>query len=193
LSLIEYIDNFEEVDTAMFEKLSGCIIDNKEVPVTYYSPDVDLTELAKPTIVLYRTPPFPDNSRWQQDEVRDNYIYDENNTLVSISRRKPPEPWSILYTVRTVYEFQQDGVLLNRFLYRKFPRGSFISVKGIGYDVSYAGGSLSGSGYKDFGKTEKGKKTFGETYNYRVDILLDIHERESTKVVHEVGLQTSQK
>lgn len=193
MSYIEYVDNFEEVDLAFSEKLLNCKIDGKEVPVVYYSPDVDLATLEKPSIAIFRNPPFPDYSRWKQDAVIDNHNYDTAGNLISVSSRKPPEPWSIMYTVRTVYEHQLDGVALNRFLFRLFPRGSYITIKNIGYDVRYLNGHLSGSQYKDFGRTEDGKKTLGETYIYRVDILLDLHDRETIGVASGIETRTQQK
>jgi hypothetical protein len=193
MSLIEYVDNFEEVDIVMANRFRGLLIDGKEVPVIYYSPDVDLHDLEMPSIVIYRNEPFPDNSRWKHDEVRDNFEYNADGEVTKMSIRKPPEPWSILYSVRTIYKYQQDGVKLNRHMFRTFPRGSFVSIKGINYDVNFVRATLTGSGYKDFGRTEDGEKQLGETYSYRVNILLDVYDREDVKTVQEVNVKTSQK
>jgi hypothetical protein len=192
MSLIEYVDNFEEVDMAFAEKISGHTIDGKEIPIVYYSPDVDLQNLREPSFIMYRLPPFPDNSRWRQDPVIDNERY-VDGVLTGVDQRKPPEPYAILYTIRTLYEYQTDGIAMNRFLYRTFNRNTTLDIKGIAYDVNLADARLTGSGYKDFGKTDEGDKQLGETFTYRVNILLDVHDREETTVAQSVEISTTTK
>lgn len=191
MNSIEYVTSFEEVDFALKQHLSGCVIDGKEIDPIYYTPDVDLVKVDLPSIVFYRNQPFRDNSRWKQDEVRDNFVYDDSGNLIQIDLRNPPEPWSILYVVRTMYKYQQDGVELNRFLFKKFPRGSCIVIKGVEYDVELVSSNLGGSQYKDFGRVEGGTRRFYETYTFRVDILLDIYDRKTVKTVQQVIVNTT--
>jgi hypothetical protein len=188
VSLIEYVDNFEEVDTAFYNFISDCVIDGKPVPVHYYTPDLDLVEIAKPSIIFYRADPVRDLTRWKKDEIRDNEKYDLNGNLVSVDVRQPPEPYSITYNVRTNYEFQQDGVTFNRYFLRKFPRGSYLTIKNIGYDVELLSGGLWGSGYKDFGRVTEGKRIFMGNFSFRVNILLDLYERETVNITSSGGV-----
>ena len=191
MNFIEYVTSFEEVDFAFKQHLSGCVIDGKEIEPIYYTPDVDLVKVKLPSIIFYRNQPFRDNSRWKQDEVRDNFVYDDSGNLIQIDLRNPPEPWSILYVVRTMYKYQQDGVELNRFFFFFFPRGSCIVIKGVEYDVELVSSNLGGSQYKDFGRVEGGTRRFYETYTFRVDILLDIYDRKTVKTVQQVIVNTT--
>ena len=118
-------------------------------------------------------------------------MYDDSGNLIQIDLRNPPEPWSILYVVRTMYKYQQDGVELNRFLFKKFPRGSCIVIKGVEYDVELVSSNLGGSQYKDFGRVEGGTRRFYETYTFRVDILLDIYDRKTVKTAQQVIVNTT--
>lgn len=184
---IEYVTSYEEIDAAMIQAFSGFRIDGKKVPVIYYSPDVDLAKQKKPSIILYRTSPFYDAARASNDRIKDNYQVDETGNLLSVDIRKYPEPFSVMYTVKTLYEYQQDGVALQMHLSTKFLKGSsdFISIKGQEYDVSFLTGGLWGSQYKDFGATKDGDRDFQDTYSYRVDALIDVHPRQTVKVAKE--------
>jgi len=182
MSEINFVRNFLELDEAMLNHLQGCVIDGKSVEPTYYSPDVDLKKLEKPAIIFYRSQPFRDNSRSKSDEIRDNMVYDSDNRLIQVDVREAPEPWSMHYIVRILYEYQMDGVMLNQFLFTKFPRDGFVVVNDIAYSIGHVSSSLSGAQYKDFGKTEDGDRDFSETHMYRLDFLLDIHPRVTNKV-----------
>lgn len=186
--IIEFIKSFEELDEAMFNRFDGFTIDGNPVELTYYTPDVDLAELSPPSIVLYRTTPYLDKSRWKKDTIRDNYIYNDEGKPIQFDVRNYPESWSILYTVKTIYDYQMDGVLLNNFIIQQFLRGEsdFITVKGVNYDVEMTSAGLWGSQYKDFGRIEDGKRRFQETYSFRVDFLYDVFPRKTIKAVQEV-------
>ena len=95
MNIVEYIKSFEEVDYAFKQHLSGCVIDGKEIDPIYFTPDVDLVKVDLPSIIFYRNQPFRDNSRWKIDEVRDNFVYDDNGNLIQLDLRQPPEPWII--------------------------------------------------------------------------------------------------
>lgn len=179
---INYVKDFEELDIAMKLHLSGLVIDGKEIEPLYYSPDVDLVTVSKPALIFYRSQPFRDNSRSKTGEIRDNYVYDISNNLIQMDIREAPEPWSITYMVRTMYSYQVDGVKLNSFLFKKFPRGGCLTVGNINYGIEFTSSKLSGAQYKDFGRTEEGKREFSETYNYKLDFLLDMYERRTVKV-----------
>jgi hypothetical protein len=192
--LIQFIQSFEEVDTAMFDRLSSCIIDGKSVETTYYSPDVDLEELDTPSIVLYRTSPFRDLARWKNETIRDNYKYDVEGNLVSLDKRKFPEPWNVLYTVKTLYEYQTDGVALNDYILRAFSRGDFITINDINYDVDLTSSGLWGGQYKDFGRTQDGiARRFQETFAFTVRVWYDIYTRETFPVMNEFKANIDQK
>lgn len=190
--MTEFIKSFEEVDTAMFDRFTGCVIDGKIIEPTYYTPDIDLEELAPPSIVIYRTMPFRDLSRWSNErEFRDNLKYDEKGNLVQMDKREMPEPWSIMYTVKTIYEYQMDGVMLNDQILRLFRRDDFITIKGVNYTVDQLSAGVWGSQYKDFGRVEEGKRRLQETYSYRVDIWLEIADRNTVKTVQEIGVKAT--
>jgi hypothetical protein len=134
--------------------------------------------------------PFRDLSRWENNEdYFDNAVLDEDGNPISIDTRKHPEPWSILYTVKTIYEHQMDGVLLNDQILRLFTRGGFITINNVDYSVEQLSAGLWGSQYKDFGRVEDGERKFQETYSYRVDILFEIAERSSVKTVLDVNVE----
>lgn len=185
--MTEFIKSFEEVDTAMFHLFSNILIKGKKVKLIYYTPDIDLEEAEAPSIVLFRTNPFLDVSRWDNNgQFIDNPVYDADGNVTHRDVRTPPEPWSILYSVKILYEQQLHGVHMNDQILRLFPRGSYITIKGVDYDVEQTSAGLWGTQYKDFGKVEDGKRRFQETYTYRVDILLEIGESRSVPTVREV-------
>lgn len=188
--MTEFIRSLEELDIALFEKFSGVMIEGKVIAPTYYTPDVDLVELEAPAIVLYRTNPYRDLTRWNNnEEFSDNPVYDGEGNLTGIDSRLSPEPWSIAYTVKTLYEYQEDGVKLNDFMLRLFPRGSYITINNVDYAVEALSAGLWGSQYKDFGKTEDGKRRFQETYAFRVDFYLEVDNRRPQKIVREVVIE----
>lgn len=186
--MTEFINSFEEVDTAMFDIISGFTVGGQPVEVTYYTPDVDLVKVDPPALVIYRTMPYRDLSRWSNEEdFYDNPVLNEEGNPVEVDSRKHPEPWSIMYTVKTVYEYQSDGVTLNDNILRLFPRGSYITINNVDYPVEQTTAGLWGSQYKDFGRVEDGKRKFQETYTFKVDVYLEAGgQRNSVKTVQTV-------
>lgn len=185
--MTEFIKSFEEVDTAMFHLFSNIKVKGKKVKTIYYTPDIDLEKAEAPSIVVYRTNPFLDVSRWNNNgQFIDNPVYDSAGNVIQRDVRTPPEPWSILYSVKILYEQQLHGVHMNDQILRLLPRGGYITIKGVNYDIEQTSAGLWGTQYKDFGKVEDGKRRFQETYTYRVDILLEIGESRSVPTVKEV-------
>ena len=168
--MTEFITSLEELDTALVERFMGIMIDGKEVPVYYYTPDIDLVKVEAPAIVIYRTNPFLDTSRITNDE----YFFDTTET--GVTKREHPEPWSALYSVKTLYEYQLDGIALNDKILRLFRRGGYLTVKNVDYHVEMTSAGLWGSQYKDFGRVEDGQRKFQETYSYRIDFMLEVSE-----------------
>lgn len=188
--MTEFIKSFAEVDKAMYDRLNGFSIEGKPVKLTYYTPDVDLHELNPPAMVLYRTNPFRDLSRWNNDQIfRDNYQTDEDGNPDFTDVRIAPEPWTIMYTVKTLYTLQMDGIELNDYLLRVFTRGDFITIKNVNYDVEQLTAGLWGSQYKDFGRVEDGERKFQETYAFKVDVYLEVDTPTPVKVVQRVEVE----
>jgi hypothetical protein len=189
MSITEYIMDFDEVDAAIVDKFAGFVIDGREVPVTYFSPDIDFQDAEYPAIVVYRMGEQPDYSRWDNGDVRDNWKFEEDGeTPKSVDIRLAPEPWNIIYAIRLFTDFQDDMIKLKRFFHVQMPRSAFIAVKGINYDVGFVDYSLPGAGYKDFGKTDVGNETqreFSDQYLVKVEISLDIHSPVTVPVVKE--------
>jgi hypothetical protein len=187
MSTIDFIHTLDELDRAMKDKLRGMIIEGKEIVPKFYSPDVDFIDAETPAIIFYRSAENPDATRYTEDKVRDNAVYDDAGNLLQYDVREAPEPWSITYNIRIISEFKSDLPKMARHIKLKFPqRFSYITVKGVDYDVDFLSHSLPGANYKDFGKTEKGKKEFAEQYLVRVNILMDMSERKTAKLVQEV-------
>lgn len=192
--MTEFIKSLEEVDTAMYNAFSGITIKDEfgnpeEVEITYYSPDVDLVTVDPPALVIFRTTPFLDLARLDNNATYvDNPSLDTNGNVVSRDVREAPEPWSILYSVKTLYKYQTDGVVLNDVLLRKFRRGGFITIKGVNYTVDQVSAGLWGTQYKDFGKIEEGEREFQETYVFRVDVYLEVDVAKSVKTVQEINI-----
>lgn len=188
---VEYIKSFEEVDIAFAKRFSGIMIDGKEVNVVYYSPDVDLNELTElPTIAIYRKQPFRDVSRWNNHhEYLDSPVYDENNRLISISKREFPEPWAVLYGLRVVYDMQIDGAELNNQVLRRVRRDDIIRIKGYPYLIEMEKAGMWGSQYKNFGQIEDGRRRFNERFDYRLDIWMEVDDRRSVNTVQEIGIR----
>lgn len=208
MSKVEYILDYSEVDTAVAEKLSGLCIDhyhpitgeiavpNKPVDVRYYDPDIDFTEEEHPVIVIYRISEMPDTTRWSIDPVVDNLVTATDpesgkETLESVDIRESPEPWNIYYTVRLIAKFQQDSITLSRFYHQKFPRLSYVTVKGVKYDTSHVSSNLFGAGYKTFGVEKSGKREFIQEYMIKVEINLDIHSPITTKTAKTFEVKTT--
>jgi hypothetical protein len=179
---MDFITDWEEVDTAFAEMFSDLQIDGKTVPISYYSPDLDLETLALPSLVFYRTDPYLDENRWVTDDIRDNEQYDVNGKLVSVDVRKAPEPWSVMYSLRAYYEFTQDGNAIFRYMAKKLPKGAYITIKNIGYDVILMHGGMFGSGYKNFGQMSEGKRMQIGDYTIKIQVYLDIYDRETIHV-----------
>jgi hypothetical protein len=192
MSKVDFIHTLDELDLAMRNKLRGMSIDGNAIEPKYYSPDVDFIDAIPPAIIYYRSGQNPDPSRYSEDRVRDNPIYDADGNLLQYDVRNAPEPWSITYNVRTISEYKSDLPKMARHIMLKFPqRFSFITVKGVDYDVDFISHNLPGANYKDFGKTEEGSKEFSEQFLLRVNVLLDMSERETAKLVKEVVVNTT--
>lgn len=200
---IEFILTMEELDMAFAETLKGCMIDGEEVPVHYFMPDMDIEEKKAPLIIFYRNGTYADMSRYQNDKVKDNAVY-EDGKLLAYDVREAPHPVNVTYQVKTVYEQQIHGSFFQAFFARNFPRDFYITVKGINYRVdsmdqvggrysSRVGGAYDGAQYKDFGRMEEGEREFGDIFNYRVEVYQDIHERKQVKVALEVTVTTELK
>lgn len=193
--MTEFIKSLEEVDTAMYYAFKGIMIEDgtgipKEVELTYYTPDVDLVKVDPPAMVIFRTTPFLDLARLDNNATYiDNPTLNEEGDVISRDVREAPEPWSILYSVKTLYNYQQDGVVMNDVLLRKFRRGGFITIKGVNYTVDQISSGLWGTQYKDFGKIEDGDREFQETYVFRVDIYLEVDTARTIKTVQEIGVR----
>lgn len=197
--MITFIEDYGELDAAIQTFFSGIFVDDgqggmKEAKVMYYAPDIDFENLEYPSIIFYRTEPFLDTSRWKVDEIRDNFVYDANDptVLLQMDIRKPPEPWSVLYSVRTYYEYNEDGVALNKQIRRKLPRETIIRIKGQNYNIWNMPQKLTGSQYKDFGRTEEGTRDFSEQYTFRLDFYLDLYDRTTVQTVKQVGVNVNQ-
>lgn len=184
---MEYILDWSEVDGALKQKLSGMQIEDgegilRDIPVTFYDPDVDITKATLPMFTLYRNGEAYDPSRWDNSEVHDDVTEDAFGNLASCTTREMPEPWNLTYTIRIYTEYQQDMVLINKYLHRLFPRRSFITIKEVEYDVFFQSFNLYGSQYKNFGQVESGKRMFTEQFSIRIEVNLDVHA--DTKLTH---------
>ena len=193
-SNVEFIHTFEEVDEAFAEKFSHIKVDGKPVKVVYATPDVDLfSNVELPAIAFYRNPPYRDVDRWNNHhEFIDSPVYDENGRLIGVSKREFPEPWSVNYRVRVAYDLQEHGVQLNNQIFRAVKRDDFITVKGYNYWIDLTRARTFGEGGFDsrmFGQIRDGRRRFQESYDYRVDLWLEIDERRKYKTVLEVGIR----
>lgn len=176
MSEVNYITSFDQVGLALIEKLSGLTIDEREVPVEYFDPDLDLGEAEYPLIVIYKTAEMPDNQRWGIDPIRDNPKY-VNGKLESTDVRDHPEPWNLFYAVRLYTDYQQDLDTLKFFFRKKFPRIAYLEIEGVKYDVFHVDFSIPSSEYRDFGTVEEGKREFSEQYLIKVEVNLDLSDR----------------
>ncbi|AEZ50542.1 hypothetical protein F400_gp095 [Bacillus phage BCD7] len=185
----EFILTEEELDLAFMQKLTGLIINGEEVPVHYFNPDLDVEEKVLPKIVFFRDTPFPDYSRLLTDDVEDNHVFDAEGKLIAVDRRQAPEPWSVMYNIRLYYEFQQDGVKILQHIRRRLPlRRAELLVKGQLYPVEYQGARVWGAQYKDFGETKEGKREFNDSLIYKVDFQLDVYDRVTHSITHDIIL-----
>lgn len=193
---IEFIQSFHEVDEAFAEKFSHITVDGKPVKIFYATPDVDLSEKVElPAIAFYRNPPYRDVERWNNNfEFLDAPVYNESGNLVGIGTREFPEPWSITYKLRAVYDLQEHGVQLNNQLLRAVKRDDYITIKNYNYWIELARARTFGEGGFDsriFGRIEDGRRRFQDSFDYRVDIWLEIDERKTINTVTELNLGVS--
>lgn len=193
---IEFIKSFTEVDEAFALKFSHITVDGKPVKLFYATPDVDLSEHVElPAIAFYRNPPYMDVERWNNNhEFLDSPIYNEEGKLIGLGKREFPEPWSVTYKLRTVYDLQQHGVQLNNQLLRAVKRDDFITIKDYNYWISLARARTFGEGGFDsrlFGRIEDGRRRFQDSYDYRVDIWWEIDERETVNTVQELNINVN--
>ncbi|MMZ51274.1 hypothetical protein D1872_130090 [compost metagenome] len=186
----EYIIDFEEVDVAVAAKFSGLIIDDREVPVTIYNPDVDFEDFVFPLIVLYRSNETFDAIRRSVDPVIDNIVktidpLTGEEVIQSMDKRNNPEPYNIYYTVRMYTDYHTDMNKIRMFYRKQMTTVTYITIKGVKYDVTEVSFSLTGSGYKDFGRTEEGVRKFAEQYLIKVETSLDLWDRTNTPAAQE--------
>lgn len=191
MTQINYLASFEELDGGFQQKLSGCVVDGTTVPVSYMTPDVDFKPKTFPEIIFYRDDEYFDGRRWVNEPIIDNEQLNIEGNLVSIDKRRAPEPWNVLYVVVVYFKFQEDGAEISKFIRKKFARPASIMVGERQYDCINLPKSPQGAGYKDFGTVEKGKREFADKYLFRVETILDIHDRETVKVVQDVVLNTA--
>lgn len=194
-SNIEFINSFHEVDEAFAKKFSHITVRGKPVKIVYATPDVDLySNVELPAIAFYRNPPFRDVTRWNNHhEFIDSPEYNEEGKLIGIAKREFPEPWSVNYRLRIVYDLQSDGIELNNQILRAVKRDDFITIKGYNYWIDLTRARTFGEGgfdSKTFGQIKEGRRRFQESYDYRVDLWLEIDERKHVKTVLEVGIET---
>ena len=190
---IEFIQSFHEVDEAFAKKFSHITVDGKPVKLFYATPDVDLfSNVELPAIAFYRNPPYRDVERWNNNfEILDTPVYNEDGHLVGLSKREFPEPWSVTYRLRTAYDLQDHGVQLNNQLLRAVKRDDYIRIKDYNYWIDLVRARTFGEGGFDsriFGRIEDGRRRFQDSFDYRVDIWLEIDERKDVKTVIEMNL-----
>lgn len=190
---VEFIHSFHEVDEAFAKKFSHITVDGKPVKIFYATPDVDLSKKVElPAIAFYRNPPYRDLDRWNNNfEFLDSPVYDDEGKLVGIGKREFPEPWSVTYKLRIAYDLQEHGVQLNNQLLRAVKRDDYIRIKENNYWIDLVRAKTFGEGGFDsriFGRIEDGRRRFQDSFDYRVDIWLEIDERKVVKTVNELNI-----
>lgn len=186
MSEINFITSYTELDKAFGEKLEGLIINNDVIEPIFTSPDIDIELASIPAIVFYRTSESPDNTRWSVDKIRDNWQFDGSNNPVSVDLRENPEPWNFIYVVRLYYRYQEDGGEMNFFMHKRFPRNSFLEIKGVKYDCTMINTPQKLFGAEDVGTNKYGEREFVDQFTFRVEANLDIYDRDTLKVIREV-------
>lgn len=189
----EFIQSFHEVDEAFAHKFSHIKVDGKPIRIVYATPDVDLFKNVElPAIAFYRNPPFRDVERWNNHhEIIDSPERNEQGNIIAVSKREFPEPWSLNYRLRTVYDLQEHGVQLNNQILRAIKRDDYITVKGYNYWIDLTRAKTFGEGgfdSKTFGQIKDGRRRFQESFDYRVDIWLEVDERRKVNTVLEIEL-----
>lgn len=173
----EFVKSLVEVDEAFYNKLIGCNIDGKEVPVVFISPTSEIQHEEIPSIVIYRNGVYPDmySYRWDFSPIYTNI--DINNLVAT--RKDSPMPYLVYYVIRVYYEYQEDGAKLNYFVTNKLRRGSYLTINGFDYDIEFVSYSNPGAGYKNFGEFDpQDKKLFYDQYLFKVSVDLDLSEQE---------------
>ena len=193
---IEFIQSFHEVDEAFAKKFSHITVDGKPVKIFYATPDVDLSEKVElPAIAFYRNPPYRDVDRWNNHhEFLDSPVYNDDGNLIGIGKREFPEPWSVTYKLRTAYDLQEHGVQLNNQLLRAVKRDDYIRIKDYNYWIDLVRARTFGEGGFDsriFGRIEDGRRRFQDSFDYRVDIWLEIDERKIVSTAQEINFDIS--
>jgi len=188
------------LDTAIMERLSKCIIDNKFVPVTYINPEEEFMIEEFPSIVFYRTEITRGYGRLISNyKLRDNFVYSSEGNLIQMDLRDAPLAIDVIYIIRLYYQYQEDGMLLNNFILKTFPPPPipcYITVDGEDYDFFFESHSIPKSLDDKFGKFEgaafnkkKMEREFCEQYIYWCAVDLDLFDRKSVKTVQEIKIR----
>lgn len=188
------ITDFSQCDEAMITKLSGLSIDGKEVPVIYITPEREFRPSVLPTIAIYRAGVYPDNRRWTNDKFYDNPSFRDDGSLQTLDEREAPIPYMIYYAIRIFYEYQEDGARLNSFINTVLKRGAYAEIGGECYDIVFISYRNPEITYKDFGEQkENEEREFVEQYLYKLEIELDVANRQTVGVSKELIIKTQQK
>ena len=193
MSTVEYITSFEEIDRAIYEKLTGLVIDGEVVPVNIYQPDLDLEDANLPMIVVFRSYESQDTRRMiSYNEIRDSAVIltddDGNEYPDSFAIRDEPEPWNIYYTIRLYAAYHQDMNAMKWHFRKAFPKVAYVEIKGVKYDVFHVTFDLNWSGLREFGKMEEGKREMVEQYLIRLEASLDLSDRRTVKTAKELHI-----
>jgi len=179
---VVYIDPEKEFRKVIpGEDLSNCELDENNQVIFNQG---DYYAYTQPTIAFYRAGIFPDNERWDNNTLYDNPEYDNTNSLIGMTGRRAPDPYLIYYGIIFYYDFQQEGVLINRHIINSLRRGAFLTIEGDSYDVFFLSYRNPNTTYKDFGDMqEKEVRLFSEQYLFKVEGELDLGVRKPKKVV----------
>lgn len=194
-----YVPTLDDYNEAIKKKLQGLYLVGKngvkeEVKVYFQNPEVEIQVKELPSIVIYQSNIVLDTSRWDNNIYYGNVKRNDSGVPISITEFRAPEPYTIFYTFRYYYEYMQDGTVIFHHILKRFPRITYIEVKGQKYDMFYEGGSNPNVGYKDFGALKK--REFVNQVTYKLEALLsidDIINYEKKLVLHKPIINVKKK
>jgi hypothetical protein len=168
-----------QCDLAFINKLKGLKIANEydeliEVPVLYITPEKEAKIETLPAIAIYRAGVFQNDVRWTNDKFYDNYQFNVDGDPIKVDERDAPDPFDIYYGIRVLYEYHEDGIILNNHIMKSFRRGSYLTIGTHNYDILYVSYRNPDNTYRDFGEIKQNeKRKFVEQYVFKVEIELD--------------------
>lgn len=176
----------DHYNLAIKQELTGLVLDGQEVPVVYKNPEVEVAVKDVPSIVFFRHKLIPDLSRSSNDYMNADITYDLDGEKDSVERKKYPEPFNILYTIRYYFRLEQHASILMTHVLRSLPRTGFITTLGQDYDFFLEEApKLLGTGYKDFGEVDT-EREFSEQLMYSLEAVIDMYDSEFTKLTKEL-------